>query len=563
MMKDIRYKIIIAVAVVAAVLSPSAQTRSSKSEISKNLNIFSSVYRAIQMNYVDSIDASETMKNGINAMLYYIDPYNEYYPANEQDDLLSLSTGEFGGIGSYILQDRQGRTVISKPQPGTPSANAGLRPGDIIWTIDGDTVLTLGSAKVRERLRGEAGTSLKVTVKRPYPDVPGDSMLTFDIVRAAIPVKTISYTGVVRDSIGYIGLTEYNEQAPDLVREALVNLKKDPRVKGIVLDLSNNGGGLLESAVKIVGLFVPRGTEVVRTRGGDGYGERIYRTTNTPVDTKIPLAVIINGNSASSSEITAGALQDLDRAVIIGERSFGKGLVQSTFRMPEDGILKVTVARYYIPSGRLIQALDYSHRNPDGSAGRVPDSLTNVYHTRAGREVRDGGGITPDIKPAYPETARLTYNIVTNNSHFDFATLFHHLYPDLNPDPATYELPDSVYAQFKEFIDPATLNYDKVCESYIDNLRKAVKVEGYESDEVTAALDSLAVLLHHDLNHDLDTHRKAIEGYLVPEILDRYDENGGEIYTLRNDPDIDAAVKVLTDPARLKEILSAPKPEEQ
>ena len=544
---------------VTASLTSKADTGSSKADISRNLQIFNAVYKTLQTNYVDTIDANETMKNSINAMLYYIDPYNEFYPEDSQEELLSLSTGEFGGIGSYIQQDRKGRTIISKPQPGTPSYEAGMLPGDIILTVDSDTVLTLGSNKVRERLRGKAGSTVDITVQRPYPAPGSDSILSFSITRAAIPINPLTYYGVVRDTLGFISLSEYSEQAPELVKNALIELRKDPRVKAIVLDLRGNGGGLLESAVKIVSLFVDRGTEVVRTRGRGQSNERIYRTTTNPIDTTIPLAVLIDDATASSSEITAGALQDLDRAVIIGERSYGKGLVQSTFRTPSNGLLKVTTARYYIPSGRLIQAIDYSHRNPDGSVSRMPDSLTRVFHTRAGREVRDGGGITPDIAVEIPVPSRLTYNVISENRHFDFATLFKHLNPDLTLDPFTYSLPDSVYEQFKEFVIADNPEYDKFYESYIDNLRTALKREGYDTDEVNARLDDLIELLHHDLATDLDINREAIQNYVAGEILDRYDRNGNYIYNLRHDPYIDAALKILTSPDELRETLSAPK----
>lgn len=555
MKKRIFFAALTACAIIATL---TAETRSSKQDISKNLQIFSSIYKALQTNYVDTIDATTTMKNGINAMLYMIDPYNEYFPADDQDELRSISTGQFGGIGSYIMQDRLGRTVISKPQPGTPSYNAGMRPGDIIWTIDGDTVTSLGSAKVRERLRGSEGTHLSINVHRPYPDTEADSSITFEITRAAIPVNPVPYYGVLRDSLGYIELTEFTEQAPDLVRNALIELKKDPRVKGIVLDLQGNGGGLLESAVKIVGLFTPRGTEVVRTRGRNQQSERIYRTTNNPIDTEIPLAVLIDENSASSSEITAGALQDLDRAVIIGERSYGKGLVQSTFGVPGDGLLKVTTARYYIPSGRLIQAIDYSHRDENGNVTRMPDSLTTVYYTRAGRPVRDGGGITPDVKISYDPISRLTYNIVHDNYHFDFANRFVHLNPAFTPDPYTYVLPDSVYESFKEFIIESGFDYDRPYKNYIDNLRSVLKTEGYDTDEVSQALDNLNTLLQHDLATELDIQRPAIQKYLTNEILERYHPNGARINSLRNDSIYSEALKVLYDPDRISSILSAP-----
>ncbi|MDE6458346.1 MAG: S41 family peptidase, partial [Muribaculum sp.] len=368
-----------AVAFVAALaLSAIAATRSNKAEITRNLDIFNSLYKELQTNYVDSIDAEKSINTAIAAMLNDIDPYTEYFPASQQEDITMMTSGEYAGIGSVILEKPGKGVFISEPYEGSPAQEAGLRPGDHIIMVDNDTVTTWHSAQVSEKLKGQAGTPVKVVVNRPYVS---DSILTFDITRRKIQLPAVPYYGVVRDNIGYINLTSFTDKAATDVRNALIELKKDPRVKSIVLDLRGNRGGLLEAAVKIVGLFVPKNTEVLRTRGKGLLNEKVYKTTSAPIDTQIPLAVFIDGGSASSSEITAGALQDLDRAVIIGNRSFGKGLVQSTRPLPYDGVLKVTIAKYYIPSGRLIQAIDYSHRNPDGSVARIPDSLTNVFKT--------------------------------------------------------------------------------------------------------------------------------------------------------------------------------------
>lgn len=533
-----------------------ATTRSPKQDISRNLDIFNSIYKTLQTTYVDTIDAEKSINTAINAMLQDIDPYTEYIAEKDQEDFMTISTGEFGGIGAYIVQNDKKETMVSEPQFGTPAQRVGLKAGDVFLTIDGDTVTTIGSDKVRERLRGQAGTDLRVTVRRPYVE---DSILTFDITRAKIEIQAVPYYGVVRDSVGYIQLATFNEKTSREVRDALIDLKKDPRVRGIILDLRGNGGGLLESAVQTVGLFVPKGTEVLRTRGRGLTNEKIYKTTSAPVDTKIPLAVLIDGSSASSSEITAGALQDLDRAVIIGNRSYGKGLVQSTRQLPYNGMLKVTIAKYYIPSGRLIQAIDYSRRNPDGSVARIPDSLTNVFHTRIGRPVRDGGGITPDIKIDYPDVNRLTYNIVKDQWDFNFATRYAATH-DSVASPETFVVDDEMYDEFKAFIDPEKFEYDKVCEVITGELEKAAKNEGYLNDEVSAQLDALKKSLKHDLNKDLDTHRDQISRYLASEILKRYYFNrGAVIEALRHDPEVAKAVSVLTDQDQYGSILSAPK----
>ena len=524
-----------------AILSVSAlfaDTRSSKDAINRNLEIFSSVYKELQTSYVDSIDADKTMRTAIDALLNTIDPYTEYISEDERDEFMTITTGEFGGIGAYIAQLKNGDVYISQPQDGTPAKEVGLRAGDVIVTIDGDTVLGLGSAKVRERLRGKAGTSLKVTVNRPY--VGADSVLTFDITRRIINVDPVPYWGVVRDSIGYIALTTFNEKSYNQVRDALEALKDDPRVKSIALDLRGNGGGLLESAVQIVGLFVPKGSEVLRTRGKGTLEEKVYKTTVKPVDTEIPLVVMIDGNSASASEITAGSLQDLDRAVIVGNRSFGKGLVQSTRMLPYRGLLKVTIAKYYIPSGRLIQAIDYSHRNPDGSVARIPDSLTHVFYTKGGREVRDGAGITPDLKVEYPDVNRLVFNVVRDQWAFNYATKFA-AQNDSIPPIGEFEITDEIYSDFKKFIDPDKFEYDKVCEIMVENLEKAAKNEGYMTDSVQAQIDMLKNLLHHNLDRDLDNNRKEISDYLEREIITRfYGDKGAVQQAVKSDIALDS-----------------------
>lgn len=543
-----------AVAFVAALaLSAIAATRSNKAEITRNLDIFNSLYKELQTNYVDSIDAEKSINTAIAAMLNDIDPYTEYFPASQQEDITMMTSGEYAGIGSVILEKPGKGVFISEPYEGSPAQKAGLRPGDHIIMVDNDTVTTWHSSQVSGKLKGQAGTQVKVTVNRPYA---ADSILTFDITREKIQLPAVPYYGVVRDNIGYINLTSFTDKAATDVRNALIELKKDPRVKSIVLDLRGNRGGLLEAAVKIVGLFVPKNTEVLRTRGKGLLNEKVYKTTSAPVDTQIPLAVFIDGGSASSSEITAGALQDLDRAVIIGNRSFGKGLVQSTRPLPYDGVLKVTIAKYYIPSGRLIQAIDYSHRNPDGSVARIPDSLTNVFKTVHGREVRDGGGITPDIDIDYGEANRLTYNIVSDNWAFDYATRYAAQHPEIAP-AEEWQISDSIFDDFKQFIDPEKFNYDKVCEQMLESLKKAAEIEGYMNDSTRKEFTVLEGLLKHNLGHDLDNNRKDIEEILASEIIRRYYYQKGQVIeALKRDATLDSAVVVLNDKARYKQILS-------
>lgn len=547
---------VILLVISAAALIAVGATRSSKSDISRNLDTFASIYKALQTSYVDTIDADKSMNTAISAMLNEIDPYTEYIPESEQDEFLTISTGEYGGIGAYIMQRPEGGVQVTEPRDGTPSQKAGLRPGDMFLVINGDSVTNADSKTVSNILRGQAGTDVKVTVKRPYVT---DSILDFTITRSKIDINPVPYYGVERGDIGYIQLTTFNDKTYEKTRDALKALKSNPAVKSIVLDLRGNGGGLLESAVQVVSLFVPKGTEVLRTRGKGLQNERIYKTPYQPVDTDIPLAVLVNSGSASSAEIVTGALQDLDRAVIVGDRSFGKGLVQSTRQLPYNGLLKVTIAKYYIPSGRLIQAIDYSHRNADGSVGRIPDSLTTVWHTRAGREVRDGGGITPDLKVELPEGNRLLYNIIRDNWSFDFANRYAATHATI-PPAEQFEVTDTIFNEFKAFINPDKFKYDRTTDLIMEQLEKAVKTEGYLDTAVQAQMDTLKNLLRHDLNHDLDLNRKAISQYLAGEIVERYySERGGIIQALKTDIELDSAAAVLHSPERYRSILAPAK----
>lgn len=533
-----------------------SQAASNKTEIKQNLNIFNSLYKELQTNYVDSIDATKSIRNAIDAMLGQIDPYTEYYPEDELDKLRVISTGEYSGIGSVIMQ-RNGSVELSEPQWNSPARRAGLRYGDRIVAIDGDT-LPAGytTQDASSRLKGQAGTKVRLTIRRPYV---ADSILDFEITRGQIRTNSVPYYGIVRDSVGYIRLTTFDANSAAEVKNALLELKKDPRLRAIALDLRDNGGGLLESATQIVGLFVPKGTEVVRTRYRDKNNEKIYKTTQQPVDPNIPLAVLINENTASSSEIVSGALQDLDRAIIVGSRSYGKGLVQSSRPLPYNGLLKVTVARYYIPSGRLIQAIDYSHRDENGRVTRIPDSLTNVYHTRAGREVRDGGGITPDITVKPKEMNRLMYNVIADLWAYDYANRFRARQGDAIAPADKFEITDSIFADFKTFIDPARFKYDRMCESGMKYLREAAQLEGYMTDSVAAQFDILENLLKHDLNRDLDFNAPDLRILLDEEISARYYSDGDRVMrALRSDPDLDTASDALLNPSRYRSLL-APK----
>ena len=534
----------------SALLAGGKDKESNEAAVARNLTIFNSLYKELAVNYVDTIDPDKTITTAVNAMLSQLDPYTEYIKAEDREDFMMVSTGEYGGIGSVIMQTENG-VVISEPYENSPAALAGLVPGDRIMMIDGDSVAGWNTSKVSERLKGQANTNVRVTVCRPYA---ADSIHSFDIIRKKIQIPSVPYYDVIGNA-GYIVLTTFNENSPEEVKEALVELKKNPDVKYIVLDLRGKGGGILESAVKIVNLFVPKNTEVLRTRGRVKQNEKIYKTTQKPVDEKIPLFVFIDGGTASASEITAGSLQDMDRAVIVGSRSYGKGLVQSTRSLPYDNMLKLTISKYYIPSGRLIQAIDYSHRNPDGSVGRIPDSLTTVFHTAGGREVRDGGGITPDITVDWGRINRLTYNIIRDNWAFNFANKFAAEHKSIAP-AKEFVITDSIFNDFKRFIDPEKFDYDKVCETGLDQLRETAETEGYMNDSTKAAFDALAELLHHNLEQDLEHNRKEIEEILTPEILKRYYyQKGVVIAGLKNDKAMDTVADLFAKPGEYERIL--------
>lgn len=540
----------------AATLLAQSATRSKKSEVARNVEIFNSVMKQVQTLYVDSFDAEKSVRTAIDAMLNRLDPYTEYIPQSEQEEFKSITTGEYAGIGSYIMQ-RDGNVYISGPHEGGPAQKAGLRAGDMIITVDGDTMLGKTVPAVSERLKGTPGTKVKVKVKRPY--VKQDSILEVEMVREKIQVPSVPFYGVLPGGVGYIQLNSYTDKSPDEVKEALTSFKSDPNLKGVVLDLRDNGGGYLESAVKILGYFLPKGTEVLRTRGKGVLEEKVYKTSGKPIMPDVPLVVLTDGMTASASEITSGALQDLDRAVIMGSRSFGKGLVQVSVGLPYDGMLKVTVAKYYIPSGRLIQAIDYSHRNPDGSVARIPDSLTHEFTTAGGRKVRDGGGITPDVTVKYPDMSRITFNVVNDNWAFDYANKYAATHATV-PPASEIEITDEMYDDFKSMIDSARFNYDKVCLSMLDKLREAAEIEGYMNDSLKSEFSRMEQLMKRPLEKDLDTHRKSIEPFLRREIADRYYYRRGEVESvLRDDPAVVEAIRLLSNPEEYKAILS-PKP---
>ena len=485
-------------------------------EIAKNLEIFSSVYKQLNYNYVDDVDPGKTIKVAIDAMLSSLDPYTNYYPESQMEDVKLQLLGEYGGIGSLIVQ-RGDSVYISEPYEGLPAAEAGLMAGDRIVAVDGQSTQGKTTSDVSAAMRGQAGTTVDLRIER------NGKLIDRTLTRRAIKLPNVPYFGMVEGNCGYIKLDEFTTDAAKHVREALVELKRThPDMKGLLLDLRGNGGGVVEGAVQIVGCFVPKGSLVLATRGRAQSSERIYKTTDNPVDTRIPLAVLIDGGSASASEITAGALQDMDRAVIIGARSFGKGLVQSTRPLPYDGLLKVTTAKYYLPSGRPIQEIDYSQRDNEGSLSKTrADSVARTYRTASGRFMPEGKGITPDLEVLPAAATQVLYALVRDQSIFDFATQWAATHPTCL-DPDHFQVTDELFDEFKQFVKDGHYKADETNQEALKLFRENVKKEGYLTDSVSAQFDRLAEMLRHDTDRDMDLNRAEISRLLSSEIMDRY-----------------------------------------
>lgn len=549
---------ILAGALCAAALGGAAHhaiaEESHDSLLGRNLTVFNTIVTELENNYVDTIPVGESFERAIYAYMSTLDPYTEYFAPDDKETLKQMTTGtSFGGIGTYLLE-RDSSTYLSMPMEDSPSSRAGLKAGDRIMRIDSVDASRMGSSDVTKILRGTPGTPVHLELLRPYAT---DSIISVTIEREKVQQPSVVYSGVVGNA-GYISLTQFIEKTPQEVREALEQFKSNPDVKYIVLDLRGNGGGLVDRAVEVASNFLPKGTEVVRTRGRDVSSEKIYKTQRSPLFPDIPLFVLTDGGTASAAEIVAGAMQDLDRAVLIGSRSFGKGLVQGTRQMPFDGMLKVTVAKYYLPSGRMIQALDYAHRLPDGTVPRTPDSLANVFKTRNGREVRDGGGLKPDIEVEWGKGSRLLYNAIQDFWIFDFATKYAAEHPTV-PSPEDFTVTDEIYADFKKSIDPERFKYDKVCEEMVKQLRTTAEDEGYMTDETSRVFEEMSRLLTHNLDKDLDNSRKDISGYLADEIMARYYFEKGKVRNRLNyDPAMEKVKEIMADPSRYRELLKNP-----
>jgi len=517
--------------------------------IAKSIDIFAALIRELDTYYVDQIDPEKLLTVGIQAMLEELDPYTEYIPEEESDDFRMLTTGEYAGVGALIGNRGEGNIVIM-PYTGFPAQNAGMRIGDLLLKVDSIAVLKKTTSEVSELLKGPANTGVTVTVKR------GEDTLRFSLNRKKISLKNVPFFGKLDEKTGYIKLSDFTTNASAEVRNALVSLKAQGATQ-LVLDLRDNPGGLINEAVEIVNLFIPKGKEVVKTIGKLQQVNYTYKTNKTPVDTKIGIIVLINERSASAAEIVAGALQDYDRAVLLGQKSFGKGLVQTTLPLSFNAQIKVTTAKYYIPSGRCIQAIDYAKSREDGSAGTVPDSLRKAFKTANGRVVLDGAGIEPDEKVTEKGYAPISYTLVAGNHVFDYATTYFYKHPTL-ARPSAFQVTEDVYADFKKFLEGKEYDYTTYSEKSVQDMEKYLAKESY-FDEVKEQLEQIKSRVNHSKENDLDTHQKEIKKILSEEIVSRYYFQEGMIEaSLQGDPVIELAKEYFATPARMAKVLSGP-----
>ncbi|MDD3860643.1 MAG: S41 family peptidase, partial [Bacteroidales bacterium] len=513
-------------------LSSYSQETDNNFETVKNLDVFYSLYKELNLYYVDPIVPGEIIKKGIEGMLKSLDPYTVYIPESQIEDIKFITTGQYGGIGAIIRKSGD-FTVIAQPYENSPAAIAGLLPGDIIIEIDNKSIKGISSDQVSELLRGEPETSVQLKIKRPNEE----NDLSFTVIRKEIKRNSVPYFGLADENIGYIALDDFTNTAAKEVQEAFLSLKKEYDISSLIIDLRGNPGGLLIEAVKICNLFVPKGEHIVSTKGKVAQWDKTYTSSAEPLDTEIKIVVLVNRGSASASEIVAGAIQDLDRGVILGQRTFGKGLVQTTRELSYNGVLKVTTAKYYIPSGRCIQALDYSNRNDDGSVGNVPDSLITEFNTKNGRKVYDGGGIMPDLVVEPELFSNIATSLIIKNLLFDYAVYFHSLNPEI-PPADKFVFTDTDYENFVNWVKDKDFDYETKSEEYLRLLIETAKEEKYYN-EASQELEMLMTKFSHDKNKDLMMFKDEITDIICQEIVVKYYyEKGAIMYGLKNDPEI-------------------------
>ncbi len=517
--------------------------------INKNLTIFNSVLRELNTFYVDTINYNKLVEIGIQSMLKSLDPYTTYMPEENGDDIKMLTSGEYGGIGSIIMQ-KEGQVIISEPYEGMPAQRVGLIPGDVIIEVDGVSTIGKNTSEVSDLLRGQSGTDITLVVERIAKKKP----ITFKFVREKIQINPITYYEA-KDGIGYLMLGDFTDKAAMEFRNVVNEMIEESQIHSLIIDVRSNPGGLMDEAVKIMGYFVPKGTEIVHTKARHEQLNQTYRTPNKPIYPDMKVAVLVNGSSASASEILAGSMQDLDRGIVIGERTFGKGLVQNIRPLGYDSHLKVTLAKYYTPSGRCVQALDYSHRNEDGSVGQIPDSLINTFKTLNGREVKDGGGITPDTITSKTSKMNIADYILLQNLYFDYANIYFSKNRKI-ATPSKFKLSNDEYLQFINYlVEEKNFSYTTQSERYFSQFEDILKLDGYD-ESAKEEIEALKKRITPDIESRMKEYREEIESYLSSEIIKRYYHQKGEVeYLLRSDYDTKLAREILKDQQKYNEIL--------
>ena len=538
-------------------ISVHAQNKDHNLEVAKNLEVFNSIYKHLDLLYVDTLNAKEVVGNAINGMLRSLDPYTVYYSEDKTNELRTMLTGKYAGIGSIIRWNSQiSNSVIEEPYEGMPAAEAGLRKGDVILSIDGESMKGKDNAYVSDHLRGDAGTTFELKIRRPST---GKEM-RFKITRRSIQMPAVPYYGVQQGGIGYIKLNEFTENSAKIVRNAFIDMRHQ-QIKGLILDLRNNGGGSELEAANLVNLFVPKGVTVVSNRGKLKRANHDYKTTSEPIDTVIPIVVMVNGNSASSAEIVTGALQDMDRAVVLGTKTYGKGLVQMPIDLPYNSEMKVTTSRYYIPSGRCIQARKYRH-NDGGSSEVIADSTKRKFYTLNDREVLDAGGITPDVVVEGDSLPNIAYYLAAARDSNEVLLNYEVDYIAKHPtvaQPADFELSDEDYAEFKKRVLDSGFTYDRTSEKFLKDLEQLTRFEGYY-DDAKPEFEALKKKLSHNVAKDLEYNKQAIKNIINNDLMAAYYfQRGATQNSLRHDKQMDEAMKLIADGERYAKILNPKK----
>lgn len=522
-------------------------TTSNDFEISKNLDIFTTLIRELNSNYVDEINPGELLKSGIDGMLKTLDPYTNFIPESELENYRFMTTGEYGGIGAIIHQQNE-YIVVSEPYENSPAHKAGILAGDFIIEANNISLVNKTSSEVSKLLKGESGTEVILKVKRL------NEVLTFTLIREKIKIDNIPYYGMLEGQVGYINLTGFTQNASRDVKDALLKLKEKNELKGLILDLRDNGGGLLQEAISLSNLFVEKNELIVYTKGKLEDRNKSYKTFEMPVDTKLPMVVLVNGNSASASEIVCGSIQDLDRGVIIGQNTFGKGLVQNIVPLSYNTKLKVTIAKYYIPSGRCIQAIDYTHKNKNGKADSIPDSLKTAFKTRNQRIVYDGKGIRPDIEMPLEKYAQITQSLISKYIVFDYANKYKREHPAI-ASAEEFSITENIWKDFVSFISDKNLEYETASENALNEFKKNSEKDKY-FQKIQVEYESLLNKIKHNKNEDLLTYQNEIKQILKKEIIARYYYQKGKIVaSLKDDVEVNKAIELLQDPITYNEIL--------